>query len=250
MNKFGKTPAEVIGEYHPLFRALLWVAAARSSDEERLILNHVAVQRDGLEYKIIATDGKRMHVATYDPGMFDDDIANIEIGLYEVIAKSAKFIVIAANDELELAKYPNWRSVLPSINTQYEERIESRTISKIGILSGTLLATDFAIEAVGFGCGHKKDAIVDVRFAANPHGGGFLIEHELGTAVVMPMRMDHDESEERPKDDAEATPIIPGLEGPLAGLADTLQEGESMEVSVGGEKVIDIKGTKKPSKKS
>lgn len=249
MNKFGKTPAEVIGEYHPLFRSLLWVSAARSSDEERFILNHVCVQRDGLEYNIIATDGKRLHVATYDPGMFDEDIANIEIGLYEIIAKSAKFIVIAANDDLELSKFPEWKRILPKFRASHTERIEARTISKLGIVTGTLLATDFATQAVGFGNGYKKDDIVDVNFAADPTGGGFLIEHELGKAVVMPMRMHEQEGEERPKDDAEATPVLPGLSEPFQSLAATLEEGESMTISASDEKIVEIKGTKKPSRK-
>jgi hypothetical protein len=217
MNKFGKTPAEVIGEYHPLFKSLLWVAAARSTDEKRFAINHVHVERDGLDYKIVATDSKRMHVATFDPGMFDDDIEKIEIGDYEVIAKSAKFIVIAANDEG--LNFPDWRKVLPSQVLCHQDSINARTISKLGITTGTLLATDFVTDACGFGCGFKKDASVSIEYAAHPDRGGFLIKHELGTAVVMPMAM-HEDVENPPKDDAEATPHIPGLE-PAGTIAET-----------------------------
>lgn len=217
MNKFGKTPAEVIGEYHPLFKSLLWVAAARSTDDTRFVINHIHVERDGLDYKIVATDGKRMHVATFDPGMFDDDIEKIDIGDYEVIAKSAKFIVIAANDEA--GNYPSWRQVLPSQVLRHQDNVCARTISKLGITTGTLLATDFVTDACGFDCGFKKDASVSIEFAAHPNGGGFLIKHELGTAVVMPMRM-HEDVENPPKDDAEATPHIPGLE-PAGKVAET-----------------------------
>lgn len=230
MNKYGKTPAEVIGEYHPLFKALLWTAAARSTDEERLVLNHIHVERDGLVYKIIATDGKRLHVATFDPGMFDDDIQGIEIGNYEVIAKSAKFIVIAANDDH--MNYPDWRKVMPNQMLRHEASVCARTISKLGIITGTLLATDFVNDACGFGCGFKKDASVAIEYAAHPDGGGFLIKHELGTAVVMPMRM-HEDVDSPPKDDAEATPIIPGLEP-----AGTVAEPEKRPVTQAVEKAV------------
>lgn len=243
MNKYGKTPAEVIGEFHPLFRSLIWVAAARSDDEARPILNYILVQRAGLEYKIVATDGKRIHVATFDPGMFDEDIEPIEIGLYEVIAKSPKFIVISADDSLDHNKYPDWRKVVPPLNLKHSDTIESRTIAKLGIATGQLLATDFAIEAVGFGHGFKKDSTVSIEFAASQDGGAFVIKHELGTAAVMPMRLVHD-AESPPKDDAEATPEIPGLSEPLQELAATLQAGESMEISVDGTKIVEIKSTK------
>lgn len=253
MNKFGKTPAEVIGEFHPLFKSLLWVAAARSTDEQRPALNHIHVERRGLDYHIVATDGKRMHVSTFDPGMFDDDIENIEIGNYEVIAKSAKFIVIAANDEN--MNFPNWETLMPLQTLSYEASLCARTISKIGITTGTLLATDFVTEACGFGNGFKKDAHVTIEYAPCPNGGGFAIKHELGTAIVMPMKMDNGHEESPPKDDAEATPHIPGLEPaapvaqtgdtpeahPLDNLIDAMEPGDSMSVSIGvGDKVIDI----------
>ena len=61
MNKFGKTPADVIGELHPLFKGLMFVAAARSDDETRHVLNHVLVEREGIGVVDVAVvrDGRR-----------------------------------------------------------------------------------------------------------------------------------------------------------------------------------------------
>jgi hypothetical protein len=233
MNKYGKTPAEVIGEFHPLFKGLTFVAAARSTEEERLVLCHVLVERQGLEYHLVATDGKRLHKHTMD------DIEVVEPGLYEVIAKSSKYIVIAANDDLCSTKYPDWRKVVPSLKLKHEDSITSKNVSKLCITTGTLLATDYALQACGFGCGLKKDDHAHVHYAAHPDGGGFVIEHDLGTAVVMPLRMESGDNAEA-KDEAEMTPQIPGLVDAVARFQKTLKDANaSVEISV-GDKVVEI----------
>jgi hypothetical protein len=167
---------------------------------------------------MVATDGKRLHLSEMDPGMFDDDIQPLLTGLYEVIAKSAKYIVIARNDEEDI-KYPQWQQLLQDRDPEYYDIVTSRSISRLGIRTGQLLATDFAIEACGLGHGFKKDEDVAIEYSPCPNGGGFLITHELGKAIVMPLRM-HDMSEAPPKDDAQATPHIPGLE-PAGDVAET-----------------------------
>jgi hypothetical protein len=265
MNKFGITKSLAIGECHPLFRSLLWVAAARSDDETRLALTYIHVEREGLDYHMVATDGKRMHASTFDPGMFDEDFESIEAGSYEVVSKSAKFIVVAEADDAP--KFPNWRALMPAGGERHllSERVCARTISALCIRTGILLATDFLIEAIGYGCGYKKDCYVSVDFAADPSGHGpFLIQHELGRAVVMPMSMRSDSFEkDAPMDDAEATPVIPSISAhfdipptgtPLANLAGKLALGESIEITAGGKgvkiehggKVTPIKRGKKP----
>ena len=207
MNKF-KFQADVIGELHPLFKGLQWVCAARSTDDDRPVLNLICVERDGLNVKIVATDGKRLHVHTFDPGMFDDDIDMIQPGLYEVVAKSGKLIVVA--DPEDTYSYPNWRQVMPDHNASIRDVVTASSIGKIGIRSGVLLATDFTLDAIGFKHGRGKDESVAISYG---HGiskaGAFLIEHDLGTAVIMPLRM-----EDAEKGEVEATPFMDGIPKP------------------------------------
>lgn len=209
MNKF-KFQADVIGELHPLFKGLQWVCAARSTDDDRPVLNMINVERDGLTVKIIATDGKRLHVHTFDPGMFDDDIQMIEPGLYEVVAKATKLIVIAEPEDS--FNYPNWRNVMPDHKTSERDIITASSIGKIGIRTGVLLATDFTLDAIGFKHGRGKDESVAISYG---HGvsktGAFLIEHDLGTAVIMPLKM-----EDAEKGEVEATPYMEGMPKPEA----------------------------------
>lgn len=222
MRNITKFDAEVITEYHPLFKSLLWVAAARSKDGARFILQHVHIERNALEYHIVATDGKRMHVGTFDPGMFDDDISPLAPGDYEVVAKSAKRLVLAIDDEA--GNYPDWKQLMPEDLPVKREVVTRASISRLGIRSGVLLATDFVLDACGFGNGFGKDESVPVEFASEREGGPFLIQHELGKAIVMPLRMDSEADAD--KSDTEATPEIPGA---LAGLTKGMKPGEAEE---------------------
>jgi hypothetical protein len=234
MRNITKFDAEVITEYHPLFRSLLWVSTARSKDDERFILQHVHIERDALSYHIVATNGKRMHVGTFDPGMFDDDIAAIAPGDYEVVAKAAKKIVLSANDEA--GNYPNWRQLMPEDLPVAREVVTRASISRLGIRSGVLLATDFVIEACGFGCGYGKDDSVHVEFASEREGGPFLIQHELGKAIVMPLRMDSDGAES----EADATAEIPGA---LDGVDTEEPVGDDPDFSLeaeDGPRIVDV----------
>lgn len=187
MNKFGISPALAIGEMHPLFKPLLWVSTAISDDETRSTITNIHVEKDELVYHIVATAGRRLHVSTFDPGMLDSDFEGFEIGDYEVITRSAKSLVIA----------------------RHHESIHAATTSIICMRTGKLLATDFLIDAIGFGHGYKKTKSVSVRFGADPAGGfGVLIAHELGKALVMRMRSDDDDDDDAtapPKTEAEAT---------------------------------------------
>lgn len=211
MDKFTKFQAEVIPELHPLFRGLSWVAAARSSDETRYVLNMIHIEREDMLLHAVATDGRRLHVHTFDPGLFDTDIELLPDGLYEVIAKGSKMLVLAT-PELDPGSYPNWRAVLPNFSRQKQkdETIHRQGISRIGIVTGALLAADFAMQAVGFGAGFKKDASVPVTLWSDGPDSPVVIEHELGKAVVMPLRQDND-SGDNPKSDTEATAHLTGI---------------------------------------
>lgn len=212
MNKFSKFEATVVCEMHPLFKGLLWVSAARSTDETREVITNIHIEREGLLCHIVATDGRRMHVHTFEPGMFDDDIAMIEPGLYEVIAKSGKLIVIAESECGE--NYPNWRKIIPDYEPTHNDALNKRIIAMMGIRTGVLLASDFVVDAIGFGHGRGKDDTVLVEYGSPEPMAAFVIKHDIGKAIVMPMRQTDENAlnnEEIPKSDAEATPDIPGL---------------------------------------
>ena len=210
MNKFAKIEAWVIGELHPLFKGLLWVSAARSTDETRAVLNNVLIERDGTTCNIVATDGRRLHHHQFDAGLFDMDIDMLDAGQYEIIAKNAKLIVVA--ESTENYNYPNWRQVVPDYDPTISAVITSQTISKLGIMTGVLLAADFVNDAIGFKHGFGKDSSVHIEFGSSGQGQAFVITHELGKAIVMPLRMDEKATEEDAKDDIEMTGPLPGFE--------------------------------------
>lgn len=247
MNKFSKFPAEVICELHPLFKGLLWVASARSSDETRPVLNTVNVERDGLDCHLVATDGRRMHVHTFEPGLFDDDIDMIASGLYDVVIKSAKLIVIAPSECGD--EYPNWRGLIPDYKPENCDLLCSRSIGKIGVVTGVLLATDFVTAAIGYNTCWKKDEAVSVSYGSPEQTGPFLISHQFGKAIVMPMRLGEEEEpaeddEEEPKTEAEATPDFPELSDAFLGLMKVMasdgDSGATMTVSVGDNPVATV----------
>lgn len=240
MNKFSKFKADVICELHPLFKGLLWVSAARSSDETRAVLMNIQIEREDKLCHIVATDGRRLHLHTFDPGLFDSDIDMLEPGQYEVIAKSAKLIVVAPSEYG--FNYPNWRNVMPDYEPKHSAVITSQTISKLGIITGVLLNADFVNDAIGYRHGVSKDSAVAVEFGSEFPAGAFVISHELGKAIVMPLRMDEKATEDDAKDDVEMTGPLPGFErssisneSPISNLAKSLAPGESIEITCGDE---------------
>lgn len=258
MNKYSKFPAEVVCELHPLFRGLRWVAAARSTDATRHVITNICVEKKNLEWTLVATDGRRLHVHTFDAGLFDTDIDGLVPGLYEVIHSTGKFIVVARSEELELAAYPNWRNVVPDYEPEHDECVTSRTISRLAIRTGVLLASDFTLDAIGFGHGVKNGDPVEISYGSSAPKEAFVITHELGKAIVMPMRLDEEEPKAReegeeeapPATEAEATPEFNGFQDLLEGNPlDHLKPGDSMEVSLEIDgKVIASTMTKKAKK--
>lgn len=244
MSKFSKYQAEVICELHPLFKGIVWVAAARSNDETRYALTTINVERSGMEWKIVATDGRRLHVSTFDAGLFADDLDMIEPGLWEVVTKTNKLIVIAPADTGQV--YPDWRRIMPEPRPFYRETVLANTISKLGIRTGVLLNSAFVVEAIGFGVTVKKEQSAEIEFSADPFGPGpFMIRHELGTAVVMPLRIDEAEEHEAEEESAPAgsdgIPDLPGFQEAMASLTGAMADGDSMTISLGGKALRTLK---------
>ena len=236
MNAYQITDAVVIPKGYIAFSNIAFICGAISDDETRYVLNHIEVSRDGLKTTFAATDGRRLHIAQLDPGLFNDDIDTLDAGLYLLISRSAKFIVLKKSDENHT--YPNWRSLLPGyeIGDNLAEICEVGDSGKIGevmIRTEKLLDIEYLAEAMGYGTSRKKSESIHLNFEARPGTGAVLISHDHGTALVMPLR--RKEVEEGKEDAAtyETTPI--------AAFANILNPGDSVEVSVDGEKVIGLK---------
>lgn len=146
-----------------------------------------------------------------------------------MIAKSGKLVVIAEPESDH--NYPNWRQVVPDHLTTESDLVTSATIGKIGIRTGVLLATDFMLDAIGFKHGRGKDESVSITYGPGPvKTGAFLIEHDLGTAVIMPLRM-----EDAEKGEVEATPFMAGMpapEGKVPKKEDPEEETPSMPLDI------------------
>jgi len=228
------TEAVVIPRHYIAFPSLSFVAGAISKDETRYVLNHIEVKKRGMISTYAATDGRRLHVAELDPGLFDDDIDVLEPGLYLLISKSTKFLVLQKSEEK--LQYPDWQIILGDyeIGDNLAEVCEVADSGKIGevmIRTERLVDTSFLSAAMGYGTSRKATEHVEINFEARPDGP-VIIAHDHGTALVMPLR--RVEAEE-------------GLEAatyettPIAAFANALEPGGSVEISVDGKKVSGLK---------
>ncbi len=200
--------ADVVTALHPLFKTIIWAAQARSTDDTRHALMHLHIEREGMVHKIVATDGKRLHVGTYDPGLLDGDIEDLVPGDYEVIAKTPKLIVLKRDTEGDV-NFPDWRTILPRDGRpRLPLALTRANVALIGVKTNRLLATDYAHQACGFGCGFGKDEWVPAKVSEDGPNAVVCISHELGEAYIMPMRVDGAEDVES---EADATPELDGV---------------------------------------
>ena len=207
MSPFKKTECEALGKMHPLFKGLLWVSTARSDDETRYVLQHILVEREGLLTRLVATDGKRLHLHEYDAGLFEDDICEdmLEPGLYELVAKSKSALVVARCEDDSL-RYPHWRQVIPDYSPQHSAMVTAQTVGIFSAKTGVLLAVDYIQLACGFGCGGESN--ITVTYGQECKGGAFVVKHDLGKAIVMPIKWGDEDAE----DEKAATAKFKGFE--------------------------------------
>lgn len=196
MNQFERTPAYVYGCMHPIFKHLIWAAKARSDDDTRYVLQGIRVVRDGMMTKVMATDGRRAHVAVFDAGLFDDDVDEKlpDDGLYEVVTGNKKQITLIEN-ELDKNSYPHVERLFDTDEaTAYSDAVNENTASKICMRSHVLLAGNFLKDACAFGLLDGSECYIKHGPSKATH---YIIRHDLGTAIVMPIMWDQEsESEE------------------------------------------------------
>lgn len=244
MNTTKLTDAIVIPKDYIAFSSIAFVCGAVSKDETRQVLHFMEVKRDGLKTTFVATDGRRLHFAELDPGLFDDDIDQLDPGLYELISKSTKNLVIRKSDGVW--NYPNWRQLFddkePGDNlAEVCEIADSGKIGEVMIRTDKLIDTAFLESALGYKTSRKTQDHCSINFESvgDPKTGPVMISHDHGTALLMPMRREEPE---------------PGLEdqatystAPIEALKESLGEGDSLSVEVDGEKVLEISGNNEAS---
>ncbi len=102
-----------------------------------------------------------------------------------------------------------------------------------------LLNGDYVADAIGFGTVVKKTESAHIEFSADPiTAGPFMIRHEVGTAVVMPMRIE-DAEEHQEVAGASSEPDtyahdLPGFADAMGALTSAMEEGDTITISGGG----------------
>ncbi len=103
-----------IGKDDKYMSAWQFVIAARSKDTTRFACQSILVQ----ENRIVATDGKRLHVAYYDNPLD----STYTPGLYEVV-KANKSTILLLKKEKDDTFFPSrWQEVIPHYQTFYPVR--------------------------------------------------------------------------------------------------------------------------------
>lgn len=230
------TDALVIPKHYIAFDSIAFVCGAISKDENRFVLQHMEVARRGLVTSYAATDGKRLHVAEIDPGLFDDDIDVLDPGLYLVISKASRFIVLQKSDAK--VDFPNWRMLLGDHEigdnlAEVCEVLDSGKIGEVMIRTERLLDTTYLAQAIGYGTSRKAGDLVHLNFEAREDGGPVVLAHDHGTALLMPMV--RTEPDPTLKDDVSTHETAP-----FEALKEAMQAGDSVTVTAGGEKVAEF----------
>ena len=158
----------------PWYDHLAWVLRAVSTDETRYILNHVLVDGN----KIVATDGRRLHMLEADWGLGD--------GLYSAVKTPRKIVLVEATDA---GTYPKYSQVIPDHFTQSfdicgdkQGNVAGRLLFKLGQLDIAPLFLPFVNDI--FSCG-----VTQMEVRVNSSLDAIAFKDEIRLAIVMPMRV-------------------------------------------------------------
>lgn len=196
----------IITKENPIFDNLRFVVSALSKDPFRDAINCLLVQKEDGILNYVATDGRRLHMFSYDIGMFDagEGVAPevLEAGMYRLISVSTKALVLCLND-IEVT-YPAWKKVIPDVNTDMTDNVTSKSLGKLMIRCKSVFDPAFLNQALGLNV-MKEGSSIYVDFGQEDSNSPLLVEHELGTAVLMPMYYEGEESEEDEKEKDDKT---------------------------------------------
>ena len=187
------TDAIVISKEYIAFPQINFVSAALCTDSERFILSNLIVQKKGKITSYSATDGHRLHTAVLDPGLFEDDLDQLDPGLYNLIAKNNKYIVLKKSDD-RITDYPEIEKILNGYEIgdplSHSTHIEDPgKIGEIMIRTNRLMDTTYLTQAIGYGSCHKNSESISISFSQPEEDHTpIIIAHTHGTALVMPIR--------------------------------------------------------------
>ena len=113
----------LVSKNAPCWDKFRFISGAKSKDQSRVFMTGIKIERVGKKTVIIATDGRRVHIATMDT-------LNIEPGYYEVKEKTRDFMILypGAPD----ANFPNWRKIVEGLETQKHFKINLGNKTKAG----------------------------------------------------------------------------------------------------------------------
>ena len=203
----------VILKGHPQFDSFQFVIKAIGKDESRTILMHLLVEVIEGDVYYIATDGRRLHSFTFSKQLFPNDEFNevLEPGLYELISKSSKAICFVKVDEEteEGMNYPSWQQIMPIDRSAPTDHlaVDKTNYGRIMAKTGGTFNVKFLEDATGVKITNENS----VRYEYTD--GKLLLEHELGTAVLMPLIRGAEEAEETENEESESgTPDLPDID--------------------------------------
>ena len=166
--------------FKKIHAAYTWVMRAVSTDSTRRILNYLYV--DGK--KLVATDGRRLHVS------HDIFATENESGLYRIL-KRGPVIWLDKQQMKDTGTYPKYRRVIPTAGSHTEIVSRSgagndfmfRMAMAAHNVSGAVFCMDYIADAIP--SGYKGD----VKVVGTNKLSALVIHHDLGLAVLMPVRV-------------------------------------------------------------
>lgn len=177
--------AIVVEKHLEVFPLLRWVSLATSTDETRAVLMAISVEQESEAHDVhyIATNGRFLFKSKLAPG-FD----NLEPGRYLVLASNRSRMILERDENPD--RFPNWRHAFPDKLEKVEEcDVYERASAKICLITGQLFQTDYLLMACGLTIPGSPDTrSVKIKYDDAAKTSPILIEHELGEALVMPMR--------------------------------------------------------------
>jgi hypothetical protein len=114
----------LVSKNFPAWEAFRFISGAKSKDQTRFFMSGVHVERAGNKTVLIATDGRRLHIAKIDTTEVDE-------GDYQVKENTRDFMILYPHDtEIQ---FPNWRKIVESLETQKHMRLDiTETKNKAG----------------------------------------------------------------------------------------------------------------------
>jgi hypothetical protein len=169
----------MVSKNAPAWRAFRFISGAKSKDETRFFMSGIHIERAGGKTLLIATDGRRIHIAKIDT-------VQIDPGDYEVKENTRDFMILYPMDKIQ---FPNWRKILEGLETQKHIKIEmtasknkekfSRCLYQLFQATGTAINIDY-LEPLG-----ALETSWDVYFNKKIKAHTFINDNLM--AIIMPM---------------------------------------------------------------